>query len=316
MKFGLIPAMLLGIWFVLTFAYIVMFDQSALVISYNHSADSFTSITHNRLLKGQKLAGEFIAKEDNLGIVAMRFKSFQRIPFKDEDMLVFRLKEKGQRDWYYQNEYRSGLTYDVPFLPFGFPVIHESKGKTYQFELESRKGNTYNGVALSTRQPFLVSKYQMDKSELLHNPRQLISFLITKFTNSFHTIDITYSSVIFALLFLFYLFILLQPRILLPHYTFPVLIIFLLIIDIVYLQVLNDLLYLFIVPLWLWVAARTKMDSRYTFGAGLFLLVFSPVFLQLNNTSAAETAGAWAFMFFVTGLIQAMGELRSAKVKN
>lgn len=314
-KFGLIPALLLGIWFILTFAYIVMFDQSVLVISYNHSADNFTSSTHNRLLKGQKLAGEFIAKEDNLGIVAMRFKSFQRIPFKDEDMLVFRLKEKGQKNWYYQNKYRSGLTFDVPFLPFGFPKIADSRGKTYIFELESLKGNSFNGVALSSRQPFLVSKYQMNKSELLHNPRQLVSFLITKFANSFYTIDITYSSTVFALLFLFYLFILIQPRILLPNYTFPVLIISLIIIDIVYLQVLNDLLYLFIVPLWLWVSVREKIDSKYAFGTGLFLLAFSPLFLQLNNTSAAETAGAWAFMFFVTGLIQAMWELRGAEVK-
>lgn len=315
-RFGLIPALLLGLWFVLTFWYIIMFDQSVLVISYNHSADNFTSITHNRLLKGQKLAGEFVAKDNNLGIVALRFKSFQRIPYKDEDILVFRLKEKGARSWYYQNQYRSGLTFDVPFLPFGFPKIADSRGKTYIFELESLKGNSFNGVALSSRRPFLVSKYQMDKSELLHNPRQLVSFLITKFSNSFYTIDITYSSTVFALLFLFYLFILIHPRILLPNYTFPILIISLLIIDIVYLQVLNDLLYLFIVPLWLWVAARTKMDSQYTFGTGLFLLAFSPLFLQLNNTSAAETAGAWAFMFFVAGLIQAMGELRSAKVKN
>ena len=319
-KWGLFPFFLLVLWFALTFWYIVIFDQAVLVLSYNYSPSNFTEITHERLLKGQKLSGEFVARDNNLGIVALRFKSFQRIPYAQEDSLLFKFKEKGQKDWYYQNTYRSGFTFDMPFLPFGFPVIHDSKEKTYVFELESLKGNKINGVALSSRQPFLTSKYQENKQVLLKSPKAFIDFGIKKFVNSFQTIDISFSSLVFMFPLFFYilwnLFIKKSFKNAisgLSSYLFIYFIILVILTDILFLQILNDLLFLVIAMLWLVIFKKYRLDSKYTFVVGLFILLFSPIFLQFNNNGVAQKAAAWAFIFFVTGLIQALSKIKSVE---
>lgn len=312
-KWGGIPLLLFGIWFLLTMWTIIIYDHSFLIISYDHSAGNFTKITHNQLLKGQALTGTFVAPEDNLGIVAMRFKSFQRIPYNEEDTLVFRIKEKGQKNWYYQNTYRSGLTYDVPFLPFGFPIISNSQGKTYQFELQSLHGNNINGVVLSTRQPFLVSKYKADKTTLLHDPHAMLTFIYKKITNSLQTIDISYSSFLFILPLIFYFLLTTRTRKFIPKYTLPLVIILLVLIDIFFYQILNDLLYMEVPILWLLTLRSYNFDSRYTFGTGLFFLIFAPIYLQLNIENTAEVAAAWAFMFFVAGLLQSVIALKYEK---
>jgi len=331
-KWGVIPFLLLCLWFALTFWYILIFDQSLLVISYNHSAKNFNNITHKRLLSEKKLTGEFIAQDDNLGTVSMRFMSFQRIPYDQEDILVFRLKEKGQKNWYYENNYRSGLIFDVPFLPFGFPIINNSKGKVYVFELESLKGNMRNGVVLSNRSPFLASKYKSDKSQLLAKPEELGRFILKKFINSFNTIDILYSSFVFALPFLFY--ILWSPfskycygplavwvkktsrkssnflsinslnyLALAVKYFFAVFLLIAVFVDILYLQTLDYLLYLVIVVLWIVILMKYHLGTRHSLVVGLFILCFSPFALIINNNAISEQSGAWAFMFLLGGLL-------------
>lgn len=341
---GLIPILLLGLWFAMTFWYIVKFDQSFLVLSYNHNKESFTQLTHDRLVKGEKLVGEFTAHEDNLGIVALRFKSFQRIPYKNEDTLVFRIKEKGQKDWYYVNQYRSGFVYDVPFLPFGFPLIADSQGKTYNFELESLNGNQVNGVALSTRQPFIASKYQFDKATLQRDYKALLEFSSKKFFNSFTTIDIGYSSFVFSLPLLLYLFWISPARrkvvepamtafsnkvdiygrkLLGEKYTYVenvsngfvsyyllIFILAIILIDIIILQIYNDLLYVVIAVIWFFLMKAHKLEGKSTIIIGLVLLILAPIYLQLNITNTAEKAGAWAFILICVGIFQILFELK------
>lgn len=331
-KKGIIPLLLLAVWFTLTFWYILIFDQSLLVISYNHSAENFDKSPHTRLLAGKKLTGEFVAQDDNLGTVAMRFLNFQRIPYDQEDILVFRLKEKGQKNWYYENTYRSGLIFDVPFLPFGFPIIKDSKNKLYDFELESLKGNMRNGVVLSTRSPFLASKYKSDKSELFADPEKLIQFIVKKFLNSFNTIDILYSSFVFSFPFLFYIlwtplskycvnpllswvekksrkrasifflndFIIFSAVI---KYFFVSCILAAVFIDILYLQTIDYLLYIVISVLWVVVLLKYQLSTKHSLFVGLFVLAFSPLALIWNNNAISEQAGAWAFIFLLNGLL-------------
>jgi len=346
-KWFVIPFSLLCLWFCLSFWYILIFDQSLLVISYNHSANNFSTISHTRLLAGERLSGDFIAKDNNLGAVAMRFKSFQRIPYSQEDTLVFRLKEKGQKAWYYENKYQSGLTFDVPFLPFGFPIIDESKGKEYIFELESLKGNVKNGVVLSTRDPFLVSKYKENKSEVLSNPKELVSFVFKKFFNSFNTIDILYSSFIFTLPFLFYIFWVplykycLDPLVALINrrpkkrsdgltgyylqfflnyplailkYFFASFVVFVVFIDIIYLQTLNYLLYIVVVSIWIIILRKYQLKSKNSLFVGIFILFISPIALSINNNAMSEQAGAWAFMFLAGGLLMELLSNRDKKI--
>src|SRR5258708_18011115 len=148
-RWGVVPFLLVFLWAILTVWYSVSLDKSFTVIAYYHNHINFSRISHQKLLAGSTIAGEFIGQDTNLGIVAIRFRTFIRVPYRDEDMLVFRLKEKGAKKWYYENTYKSGLIYELPLFPFGFPKIADSKGKTYLFEITSLYGNQTNAVAIS-----------------------------------------------------------------------------------------------------------------------------------------------------------------------
>ena len=207
--YGVIPMLLIAVWGVFTLLYITSYDKSFLLLSYNHSKDNFNQLTHNKLLAGNKISGEFTASEDNLGIVSLRFTLFSRVPFKNEDLLAFRIKEKGDTKWYYQSNYRSGIIYDVPLFPFGFPKIADSKGKQYVFELQSLKGNAQNSIALSKREPILISKYETSKQFLLADKKELLYFTLKKF-NALKTTEVLFVSFIFLLPLIIY-FLLLTP---------------------------------------------------------------------------------------------------------
>jgi len=99
------------------------------IISYSHSKNNFVSFSTKKLFAGQKATGEFKAQENYLGIVTVSFATFSQVSYVDEDTLLFRIKEAGAKNWYYQNTYKSGLMYAVPVYPFGFPKFPILKGK-------------------------------------------------------------------------------------------------------------------------------------------------------------------------------------------
>lgn len=316
------------VWVGFTLWYIVIYDESFLILSYSHSNKNFQNITHERLLKGKMLSGEFIAKENNLGIISLRFKKFLRIPYDQEDVLVFRLKKKGETNWYYENEYRSGLTFDVPFLPFGFPLISDSKGKTYYFELESLSGNKINGVSLDKKEPFLVSKYQKEKSEIVKDYKVFLFYVCQKIINSFRSIDVVYSSFVFSLPLLFYISVpFILNRILLKNeydnlvntllsifYYWVFLFTFLVIIvDILILHVINDLLYIMIFFLWLLLAKVHNTNMRFSFSFGIIFLLISPITLMNGDVATAEKAAIWAYVLFFIGTCQCILDLIKQK---
>lgn len=328
-KWGIIPVLLVGLWIFLTFLYILIYDQGFTTLSYNHEITNLILRPQERILKGQKISGQFVAQRNNLGTVSIRFKQEQRIPWKDEDILIFRMKEKGAKEWYYQNKYYSGLTYDVPLLPIGFPIIHDSKGKTYYFEFQSTRGNSENGLILSDRYPILVSKYIVDKQELLHDPKKLLDFLYVKFTYSLSTPDVLFSSFIYLLPLIFYILWnmglgeFLTKKFGIMKYlekvysekekgsiAFLFLIVLIVMYDIVFLQVLNDMLYVAVIFLWVILLKVAKIDNKITFFTALAFLIIAPIALQVDNKSIEESAGAWAFIFLCGGVFVSLFELR------
>lgn len=334
---------LLFVSFILTFLSIIFFDKSILVLSFNHGKNNFTSSTYTRLTKGHAIKGEFTAQENNLGIVAIRFQSFVRIPYKDEDTLIFRIKERGAADWYYENHYRSGLIYDVPFLPFGFPKIANSKNKIYDFELVSLYGNQKNGVALSNRMPNLTSRYQADKNILLKNHKELFNFLFSKLYNSFQTLDILFSALVFSLPFLIYLIYLpsiykhwgkhfdkaikrvrrsylvrgLFGRITLgANYklqTLTVICWILLFINVLFFQVQNGILFVFIFFVELFLYFKFKYSPEVSYYFGIFLLLLTPILLVSNKVNRAELSAAWAFIYLSVAVVESILQTHKRK---
>lgn len=336
-RFFIIPLSLLFLWLGLTILYIITFDTSLSVLSYNHEKEHFSNISYDKLLKGDKISGKFTATEDNLGIVSIRFKTFIRPPYKNEDVLVFRIKEVGAKDWYYENNYRNGLIYDIPFFPFGFPKITHSKEKTYYFEIESLKGDTHNAVALSDRGQVLFSKYQIPKSLILQNEKEMSVFAVKKFISALLTTDVRFSSFIYLLPLLFYL-LLISPfgksqkekvrRFIVKSYVFRFvrdvvsnklhwIIILVVLIDIFLVQVINDIVYLVILFLWIAIRQVYSLTSKTTFLFTLSFLLIAPVCLFFKDVQTAEKAAAWAYIFLVAAMIQIFYELKKgAQPKN
>ncbi|MBA3723302.1 MAG: hypothetical protein H0W89_00210 [Candidatus Levybacteria bacterium] len=313
-KFFVIPTLLLGTWACLTLLYTIVYDKSFLVLSYNHEQVDFKQVTYEPLQKGEKIGGEFEARENNLGILTLRFEQVLRMPYKDEDELVFRIKEKGDKQWHYEGKYMSGLIFDVPFLPFGFPVIHESQGKRYTFELESLRGNSKNGVVLSERAPNLVSKYQVSKEELSSDRKALIFFTFKKLFASLQTIDVIFSSFIYLMPFILYMVylsplkkVLLLQLIRLRNIFISYITILLLIAlfsDILFLQINNDLLYIIFIVVWTITIKLQRQNAGLTFAVSIILLLLTPFFYSLDNVSMALKANSWAYVYLVGGTLQ------------
>lgn len=330
-KFGIIPLFLLGVWSALTLFYIVVLDESFLVVSYSHSKKDFSSFTLSKLYAGDKISGSFTGRASNMGILGIRIKSYSRVPYREEDKLVFRIKEKGSDEWFYENIYRSGLMYEFSLFPFGFPVISDSKGRIYQFELESLEGNKENAVSLQNREPIFVSKYQESKEYLTQNPIKIPFFVLKKAGNYITNIDVQFSAFVYLLPLIFYLLIIsklgtklfrLIVGIYAPfqkyeekadYYVFSGITSAVIVLDILYLQVPNGVIYL-VVGIIMYIISRLYgVKSKNALAVSIVLLLLSVPLYYLDYFHVAERSASWAYIFLVLSTIQMLGE-RNKKI--
>ena len=201
-KWAIIPFVLFLFWLIATFLWIIGVDKGFSVLTYNHNKSEILNYQTNKLFKGDKIKGEIRAKENYFGAIIIGFQDLNNVDFKKEDILNFKIKEKGTKKWYYKNNYRSGLIYGDPLFPIGFPIINNSKGKIYDFEFVSLSGTEENAVALRETGSILKSQYQFPKSKILSPKDGLFSFLYLKFTTTLSDPDFANSSAsIFSLFF-------------------------------------------------------------------------------------------------------------------
>lgn len=336
-----IISFLILLWIVLTVFNIFNYNLSLSVISYTHSKDNFYNFTTKRIFAGDKISGEFQAEEDYLGIVSVGFSTFEEVSYSDQDVLVFRIKEKGADKWYYENTYRSGLIYEVPFLPFGFPIIENSMNKTYVFEIESLRGNSLNAVTINPWGPTLVSRYQIPEEKLLDDRQYLLSFFVKKIMVSLENRDVVFYSLIYLLPLIFYL-VVLYPSKFLPGLEKPINRIsyrghnlyspairrfvrqnsryFLILVpipivlfDIIFTKSSNDIIFIVVGALWFVVLFSYKITYRFSLIVGLVFLIISFFLLYFSLSAISEMSAAWAYIFFVVGTIQMIFELRNKK---
>ncbi len=144
-----------------------------LILTHRHTPIDVRLENPGPLLASKKITGVFTANDNYLGLLALRFVSFQKPEYSKEDVLVFRIREKGKKEWYSQNTYRTGILEENLEFPFGFPVIENSKGVQYEFELESRFGSASHAVSIDLSSHFFLSAYQYPKNLIVHS---LVSF--------------------------------------------------------------------------------------------------------------------------------------------
>lgn len=171
----------------LCLAFALYANSSFRTLSLNHNFNKLQ--VNKKILKKEKIFGEFKAGENGLGIITVRFNTFNRL---NHDLLIFRIREKNSKHWYYENRFNTINFYNY----FGFPKIENSKNRVYYFEIESTKGSLQNSLAVDGREPNFKSFYQVSKKE----------FIYRKLPNSLLKTQFVPILILFYLPFLFEIF--------------------------------------------------------------------------------------------------------------
>jgi hypothetical protein len=282
------------------------------VLLYKQSNSDIKQISSDKLLKGGKIAGEFKAKENYLGIVMLRFNNYVKHDFSSEDILLFKLKEKGTKNWYYINNYRSGLLENNLLFPFGFPIINDSKNKIYQFEIESLLGNDINAVALNKNNFTFLSGYQFPKNEILSSKKSTAKFLVKKSITSLTNLDFLLSSILYLLPFIVYVFIyILSPwwkRIKYLGYILFVLLLILIYLDIFFIKELYIGILVSLILGWTYCIIKNKLESKINFLFAFMLILLWVLLITLKINDLQNKINIWTYTFLVIGLVQAVLE--------
>jgi hypothetical protein len=208
-KYFILPAVFLGLGASLSFYSLLNAPGDGVLILTQK--DQIENINNEPLEASQSGQARFKANYDNLGIIAVRFNTFDR---SNDDQLIFELQEEGREEAVYENIYNTDQFQNQDPFPFGFPRIADSKNKQYKFKITSIRGASQSAVAVSNQYPNLITKYQYDKQTLLSNKLELINFFKNKLLLALKDWTFLITTIIYYLPFIGYLAILLfKPNI-------------------------------------------------------------------------------------------------------
>lgn len=289
-------AILIAIWLFASGQSITKSGVSYNTLEFPHSPQDFITRPVRQLTQGQKIVGRFTAKENNLGQLAVRFTGNYKEP---SDRIVFRFKPENHHQWYYQAEYNTDQFQNNQLFPFGFPLIEQSKGQSYLFEIESLSGSTESGqIGISQDSPPFTSRYTF-------SPRSVIAistFLIKKAFNILSNTDFLATSFIFIIPILFYLALVAHRK---AYYLilFPLLVIF---IDLLIFRKNINAVY--------WIAFLTATVGSYHTKISPYLisriafafLVAVPIFVIFDLNPFAEKLSIWFIVLLAVYSIQSV----------
>ena len=312
---GLLPILLIAFWFISSL--FLNNKISFSVLLYKHSQSDIRQVSAEKLLKGNRIAGEFRSKDNYLGIVMLRFDEYVKPDSSGEDILAFRLKEKGSKDWYYFNNYRSGLLKNNLLFPFGFPVIEDSKDKIYEFEIESLLGNETNAAQVNKNNFNLFTGYQFPLVETISDSKATLYFLIKKSITSFTNIDFLLSSVLYLLPLIIYIIILLpwwkkikNFGLLLSGFFLFLIFLDMFFIKEVYLGVLT-----FLILGWIYCIVKNKFVSKINFFFVFMLILLWVLLIGLDIKEFQNKINIWVYAFLVIGIGKSIFEERRSTKK-
>lgn len=302
--FLIIPGILFIFWLVGSLFLSSKYSFSVLIQGLNNSA--VIQGDYSELHKGEIIRGQFTANNNNMGIISVRFNTFNRI---NDDVVIFRLKEKQSARWFYEHKYKVDQFQPNQLFTFGFPIITDSQGKTHVFEVESTKGENRNAVALSTINPVFVAQYQFPREELIRSPITLITFIINKLISSFSDINFSVVSMLYSLPFVHYIVWLILFR--KKHLVNPFLLILYvigLVFFIFFMQEVNRIVVFLLLLMWLMYILLYRLESSVSFFLALVLLGITPIFLAFKFDRIADNLALWVYNFLMIGTLQAIVE--------
>lgn len=261
-----------------------------------------------QLSNGKKISGEFTAKDNHLGILYLRFDNFAMEKDRFDDLINFKIKEKNQKDWYYSNNYKKGLIQKLPLFPFGFPLIDNSKNRTYVFEIQSLSKEDKEIIKLSKNRTLLTS-HQYSNQEIFDNKTKLVSFVIKKSIVSLINIDFLLSSLIFTLPLILYLLWLVVLRKHIRYYHTPSILIptLIVILSILINPFSNGLLLIFMF-LSLYILKDNKNGSKIFFSIFFILFILWAILNLININSYTDKISMCAYLFLLLGTAKSILE--------
>jgi peptidoglycan/LPS O-acetylase OafA/YrhL len=132
-----------------------------------------------------KIIMQFKAKENNLGVITMSIdhKTARNKLVDLDSQLFFRIKEKGSSSWYSQSGYDLyKINGASVHHPFGFPLIVNSKDRTYVVELYLSNPSSGEYVVLDIVKNSMKTVYPINKMQLIRDPVKLMSFVENRIT--------------------------------------------------------------------------------------------------------------------------------------
>lgn len=284
-------------------------------LSQEFSHSIFKDYRTDEIRSKEKINGEFLAAYDNLGIIEIRFNTYNRI---NNDVLIFRIKEAGRKDWQYENTYKTDQFQNNQFFPFGFPPIHESQGKMYQFEIVSTRGRRGDAVTISSENPAVRTTYQYSAQLLLSDPFKVPGFLLEK---SFESLKDREARLILLAPFLFALVLYLPKTRQITKYFFFAW------IGLVFLYIFLAGKYLpgdaiestgitlLLIGLWILFLIRENLESIFSFIISAGLLVLSSlILLIIDRPDIAQRSANLAYLLLVVGVVMGLIEnMRASK---
>lgn len=311
-KWGVLPLILLIVWVGVSL-YQNLSTTEVTIIGYYYSTKETSSWKKTEIYKGEKISTQFVAKDDRMGIVSVRFDTFSKI---NDDTLIFRIKERGQNNWYYENVYKVDQFQDDQFFTFGFPIIENSLGKEYIVELESQYGTPGNAVAVSSIEPDLFVKHQYQKERLASDKSYLLSSLINKIKVSFVDREFLVSSIIYLLPLLLYILWQFYKEFFLQRFYFVLVPMALILIQSIWLQHKNEIIILGTLWLVTIVIYVYKLSSRVTFLLALVPLALSLVTSLIGQPNMLENFTMWTYLLLCVGIIQQLTEYKRGNKKH
>ncbi|MEK7066429.1 MAG: hypothetical protein AAB965_02545 [Patescibacteria group bacterium] len=289
-------------WFWLVFQYLHRLENSISVIASRPNISQVSNNINKELFKGGIFSGEFTSNFPNMGIIAIRFKTYYRI---NDDRLIFRLKEKSSANWYYVNIYNTDQFQPDQLFPFGFPIIKESIGKEYYFEIESTKGDVYDAVSVSPIEPVYVSKHKFVLNKLVNNQREGINYVIGKSISLITDMDF----VVHAILYLLVALSLMIYVIFSYNHPYPSIIIIALTSILVDIFLGRTTLFQYLLmAAWIVVCILLRLSSVILTRLTIVLLAISSLLFIAQNKEWSDKAAVWFYLILALIIIRSLLE--------
>jgi hypothetical protein len=315
-KIFIIPSFLFLLWVVLTFFQIISNDGSPTVLTKKYSQQEFPKINNDPILSNEKRTFEFTATHNNLGYISINFDVVGKGREDYIDLLIY---EKGTKNIIKEETTFAGAFQGLNFYPFGFPIISDSKRKTYIVEITSKNGTQDNHVAIKDAKSFFSASYQYDKNLIKSSPPYLIDYAITKAINSLENNFLLFASSVYLYPFIFYIFWLFAEKYFkkksLIHNPIIAMLGISVLTDIFFVDQGFDLVFLLIPLLWGFMLFYLKKDSTYSYKVALGILILCPILQLLGQDVMVEKSAAWAFLALAVGVIINVYELKKNSKK-